>query len=518
MILSPSFRLIAGIICAASLAGNSGCVSFTHYDPATTRAPKTDLLKVPNRGVKGGDWALALSGGGIRSALFGLGVVKALYDQDILPEVDVVSSNSGGSYTSYLLYTRFIDDERNGRGAKFGESVFAEGHWTRTLAGLQAQGNFVTVWEMTKVAPQPARANQEMYEEHIVRYGRPNPLAVILPGEVERARAFQLKELQPYILSEKVPNLIVEAKVWLARSDRQPRASGVLEINPWYIGNQALGYHAWEGQKSLSFSRAVAISGAAIPCLQAHKIANPFTPQGPLLTVADGGGAENLAAYPLLLRGFDNVVIVDGVQDANYSFSDYHHLRRMLDEKGIHLCIPELDRIEKNGSKNPADWITEHAVNKGTVTYPTGRVGTVFYVKMGRPKGLFHQTVDARGNSVLRVNPTDEQARQEWRGLTRKPDNHSQRVDPAQWADSNYRITKAALASEVEDYANWLDRFDLRQLYKMPGKFVPFLAYYFPHMTTIDQSFHIDQVAALVGLGYLQASAFDFKRGELAQR
>ena len=76
-------------------------------------------------------------------------------------------------------------------------------------------------------------------------------------------------------------------------------------------------------------------------------------------------------------------------------------------------------------------------------------------------------------------------------------------MKPTQWAGTEGEVvTQTALACEVEDYANWLDRFDPRQIYKIPGRFVPFLDYYFPHMTTVDQSFYIDQVIALVGLGY----------------
>ena len=48
---------------------------------------------------------LAMSGGGIRSAAFNLGVIQALHEQNILPKIDVISAVSGGSYTLswYLL-------------------------------------------------------------------------------------------------------------------------------------------------------------------------------------------------------------------------------------------------------------------------------------------------------------------------------------------------------------------------------------------------------------------------------
>jgi len=49
---------------------------------------------------------LALSGGGIRSATFGLGVVQVLADKGLLKEVDFLSTVSGGGYTGSFLTRR----------------------------------------------------------------------------------------------------------------------------------------------------------------------------------------------------------------------------------------------------------------------------------------------------------------------------------------------------------------------------------------------------------------------------
>ncbi len=54
---------------------------------------------------RGGDglWGLALSGGGIRSAVFGLGLVKALARAEVLSRFDVLSTVSGGGYIGAAL-------------------------------------------------------------------------------------------------------------------------------------------------------------------------------------------------------------------------------------------------------------------------------------------------------------------------------------------------------------------------------------------------------------------------------
>jgi len=49
---------------------------------------------------------LTLSGGGTRSASFNIGVLKALHEQGILDEVDIISGVSGGTYVIYWYYSQ----------------------------------------------------------------------------------------------------------------------------------------------------------------------------------------------------------------------------------------------------------------------------------------------------------------------------------------------------------------------------------------------------------------------------
>src|SRR5262245_14232271 len=46
---------------------------------------------------------LAFSGGGIRSATFGLGVLQALHALGVLPQIDYISTVSGGGYIGAWL-------------------------------------------------------------------------------------------------------------------------------------------------------------------------------------------------------------------------------------------------------------------------------------------------------------------------------------------------------------------------------------------------------------------------------
>src|ERR1700722_7372248 len=56
-----------------------------------------------NRDPKGPWFGIALSGGGIRSATFSLGVLQALAAHDLLKHFDYISSVSGGGYISSSL-------------------------------------------------------------------------------------------------------------------------------------------------------------------------------------------------------------------------------------------------------------------------------------------------------------------------------------------------------------------------------------------------------------------------------
>src|SRR5262249_42476608 len=72
---------------------------------------------------------IAMSGGGIRSAAFNLGVLHALHDEGILREVDIMSAVSGGTYAMswYLLQPFYAAKaaEREGRDFKI-EDVLDE--------------------------------------------------------------------------------------------------------------------------------------------------------------------------------------------------------------------------------------------------------------------------------------------------------------------------------------------------------------------------------------------------------
>jgi hypothetical protein len=74
-------------------------------DEAKAVAERRKLFKIKTRTDQNAV-GLALSGGGIRSATFGLGVVQVLAEKGLLKDVDFLSTVSGGGYTGSFLSRR----------------------------------------------------------------------------------------------------------------------------------------------------------------------------------------------------------------------------------------------------------------------------------------------------------------------------------------------------------------------------------------------------------------------------
>lgn len=86
---------------------------------------------------------LALSGGGIRSAAFSMGVIQALARSKWLKHVDILSTVSGGGYTGAFL-GRFFDQTRAGDGLRGPDGVdpaTAQAHVMEELQDPRSQPN-----------------------------------------------------------------------------------------------------------------------------------------------------------------------------------------------------------------------------------------------------------------------------------------------------------------------------------------------------------------------------------------
>lgn len=91
---------------------------------------------------------LALSGGGIRSATFCLGVIQVLTERDLLKDVDFLSTVSGGGYTGSFITSRVGGGEAmKSMGQPYGPDTDAIRHLRQNAKYLAAK-NFWGQWEM----------------------------------------------------------------------------------------------------------------------------------------------------------------------------------------------------------------------------------------------------------------------------------------------------------------------------------------------------------------------------------
>jgi hypothetical protein len=249
-------------------------------------------------------------------------------------------------------------------------------------------------------------------------------------------------------------------------------------MTPFMSGSVDLDYTPWESFSSLPVVQSVAISGAALAVALKQTVRLP-RPDGTTaaITLSDGGHTENLGAFALIRRRVKNIIVVDAEMDRHFGFGAYRKLQEGLAREGLNLRVP---LIEARGAP-------PNAVMKGTVTDVSDGerlVSTIYYVKMSLPP------------STTRTwqNPADLEIGEA--GAKRVTD-----VLRASKGDDE----DAPVKCEMLDQEQRINTAEMLRYYV--AKYSSFRAPYgdFPHFSTLDQSFYLDQSLAYLGLGYLQA-------------
>lgn len=490
--------------------------------------------------ARGGDvdYGLALSGGGIRSALFSIGVMKALHDIEILQHVDVISSASGGGYASYWLFTQHLTPN-NGN---FGEAAFRKDNFIREICELQSfkKSNALPNIELLKlIANYRNNGAFNAYKDALVStFGNnvsPEPTLDAFSNKIENHTDFY-----PYFIFNSTVRLSDNDPV-LAQVDKKERETkkklySVFEITPEFMGNPKIGFTNWVEYNSTkpkpTMAESMAISGAPKWKLDSS-IHNPKQDMvnGKKLWLSDGGHSENLAALALIRRGIKNVIIVDAEQDANYDFIAYKNLKKLLKQKEIDITleVKEIDDFKascfeyKTNENKLKNVCSPPAVMKGKAT----RLGEnpididIYYIKMSQPKSIYF---DRFSNNKAAYDAGEKLSIQ--RCKDRCGTNECDDKDALTCNCDNIKanFTKKDLENlytyEVKNYSDFINyaskknskfwtRAKIKFMNNTIGKIHPFFAYKFPHTTTADQSFYSDQLEAFIGLGYLQAIEFE---------
>lgn len=433
-------------------------------------------LRVEQETVGDMEWGLALSGGGLRAALFSMGVLKGLHDADLLDSVQVISSVSGGGYTAYWLYTREYAARFAG---DFGDNTFPDRAFKVAMCEVLVRGNFYSYGEMLRT-PLRGKSFADGYNYSLLRtFGQ----AVHTPdtkttGVIRERDTVHIHELRDPLRARQMPYFIVNATVVNPRPEGG-WAGGLYEFTPLHSGNDRYGYHAWE-DTSIELRQTIAISGAAFRPLLKQTIPNPhYTLGQPThLTLSDGGHSENLGAIALVRRRVENIVIVDAEQDPQYTFKGYGILQERLRSWGYALAVPSIDHRVR-GERLPSG--THVGLVRSMMPGDTFSAN-IYYVKMSLPASL-----DAVISDPQAYARGAESRSRIFAALRNGP-----RVRPNDWNCDNLTGVDVNLRDwfvhQVRAYSTFRPR-----------------SSQFPQYTTLDQSYYLDQSEAFIGLGYFHA-------------
>ena len=196
--------------------GGAGRTDYFEKDHAEQLITEEKSFIASNRTRDGRtDWyGLALSGGGIRSAIFCLGALQALAAKNVMPSFDYMSSVSGGGYIAAALQWLWRTNPTTGSsqtGFPFGATLdYRSGDETKDkrLAYLRSHGQYLipdehlSIWSLTAVVIRTLFLNLSVW------------LPIGALAYIVMMLLFRLLEKIPYI--DQLPNLLsfVMASRW----------------------------------------------------------------------------------------------------------------------------------------------------------------------------------------------------------------------------------------------------------------------------------------------------------------
>lgn len=357
---------------------------------------------------------VAISGGGIRSAAFGIGVMQGLNEKGVtknkvertknkslLKYVDILSGTSGGAYAVSWYYMQYptsknrdtSDNQLFASGEHFQRQLRANAHFLGMHAYvgsafsdtvLLSPFNFLVngLWG--------THTNTSL-GHYIYRW---NIKKTFHGGE-----SATLVNLRDKVIKNELPYFIITTT---SRIDENKfHTDGLLrntvfEFTPFHMGNDGFTYIRSDDERAplTDLAEIVAISGAAPDSSQAvsggaqrflasglnsdygryiknyndtrHELRRTLTQLAPFplylfteaynrdlrgsdIYLSDGGHQENLAAYPLIRRQCEHLIIVDGGYDPNYEFEDYFKLKYDIErELRVTLTLQKTDLCKKS--------------------------------------------------------------------------------------------------------------------------------------------------------------------------
>ncbi|MEJ2723113.1 MAG: patatin-like phospholipase family protein [Deltaproteobacteria bacterium] len=458
---------------------------------------------------------LCLSGGGIRSAAFSIGVLKGLQEKGLLDKIDIISAGSGGSYALSWYYLQQYGQDRNAR-----RELFDGPHLDKLAAGSK-------MYPFSKIASSAlgyaAFLPLNLLFNQILSLNADTTILRSMYEDSVRStfhsgRDASFPELRELIKKNGLPYFIINTSATIDYSPSNygsKLANRVFEFTPLHFGSDGFGY---SDEFPVTVGRAVSISGAAVDLASTipgrlesalasslnidlgyhidnynnksafrqvkrfipfYFLANSNDRKGTDICLTDAGHSENLGMYSLVRRLPRRIIVVDATFDPTYEFESYFNLKNALkSEMQVDLKVTGIDTVPDrctdrksrqgcHGSGEDSSFDTSRPVLRGAVSY--------FPIK------LPDNTIEQRSIEVvyIKLSINDELF------------NAFPTQDPL---GDDYRTAREYYGKDLVEYylkTRTQDRCG-NSLFGCE----------FPHHTTWDQNYEPDQFKAYVDLGY----------------
>lgn len=322
---------------------------------------------------------LALSGGGIRSSLYAIGVMRALSEYGLLDTLDIISSSSGGGYTlGYYysgLYREVFNSKENSEKSsvelftkeslthledaiilEYGPSektapVFEAFDFIRMVVFVPLDALNQLIFLPFSTGEQPALSM--LAQSYMSRLNR----AFMGAKEYWTEKSPKLADIASMVKTYHFPMFIINATIQGANNADVPIANTIFEYTPFHMGSDGTGYIPLRPE--ITLGEAVAVSGAAtdLPIanatLRLMRDYSGITLGRPIKTgkadggyykLTDAGHSENLAAFSLIRRRCNHIIIADAEEDSSYTFEGFQRLKTMVEQSmQAQFYMPEID-------------------------------------------------------------------------------------------------------------------------------------------------------------------------------
>jgi len=285
--------------------------------------------------VRKGKIGLALSGGGFRASLFHIGTLLRLAELDILRNVQVISTVSGGSIIGmyYYLEVKKLLESKNNDGISKQEYIDLVLRIKKNFSRAIRENNIRMLAFQKKLNQNLTEKLGELYQEKlydpIFEDDTPikNMSELKIKPKIDGTNQSEfIPEFHNFELENKVPRIIVNATLLNNGHNWQFTAEGMGE-NPYMVDelletNTLYAFEYYKKidglskddylDKDISIAKAIA-SSSAVPVLFDPIDLKDFDYEKPdVLRLSDGGLYDNLGLSSLLADECTHIIVSDG--------------------------------------------------------------------------------------------------------------------------------------------------------------------------------------------------------------